>query len=101
MEHFGEHYSEHRFMMIYGVGYKGNIPIYRGCNTFYSFLERSMIILKHKIGVISEKCMERFGEHNSEQRFLTTNGVGSTIKGISQLTEDITLFFYFFCWKGV
>ena len=57
MQLFGEHYSEHRFVLV-DVG-RG--IIYGGCNTFVKLsMERDTILLKHKIGVISAQLYVTF-----------------------------------------
>ena len=44
-----------------GLHYKGYIQIYRGCNTFFKFsIERGIIVVKDKIGVISAQLYVTF-----------------------------------------
>ena len=49
------------FDMGMGVIIKGYIQIYRGCNTFLKFsIERGIIVVKDKIGVISAQLYVTF-----------------------------------------
>ena len=44
-----------------GLHYEGYISIYRGCNTFFMFsIERGIIVVKDKIGVISAQLYVTF-----------------------------------------
>ena len=44
-----------------GMGYKGYIQIYRGCNSFFKFsIERGIIVVKDQIGVISAQLYVTF-----------------------------------------
>ena len=44
-----------------GLHYMGYIQIYRGCNTFFKFsIERVIIVVKDKIGIISAQLYVTF-----------------------------------------
>ena len=63
MQHFGEHYSEHRFMLIdIGRGFTiRGISKFTADVTFLKFsIERGMIVSKDKIGVISAQLYVTF-----------------------------------------